>query len=92
MSHRERRAAGERSVAELRKGLTREQLDALHTLEQFGWTLEFVRRPLFQLPVPVVFDRKRQRFVVLEPDGSLNENPGFAIRHRGTGNDTGDAR
>jgi hypothetical protein len=80
MSRGERRSAGGRSKAELRQGLTPEQLDALHTLEQFGWTLEFVRRPLFQIPVPVVFDRRRERFVVLEPDGSLNENPGFHIR------------
>ena len=49
-------------------------------LEQFGWELKFVRRKPFQPPVAVVFDGDRKSFAVLEPDGSLNENPGFDIR------------
>ncbi len=49
-------------------------------LEQFGWELKFVRRKAFQPPVAVVFDGDRKHFAVLEPDGSLNENPGFEIR------------
>jgi len=50
-------------------------------LEAFGWELKFIRRPLFQTPVPVVFDSDRKKFAVLEPNGKLNENPGFEIRH-----------
>ena len=49
-------------------------------LEQFGWALKFVRRPLFQPSIPVVFDADRKRYAVLEVDGSLNEQPGFDIR------------
>ena len=81
MSDRERRSKiDEESAAELRAGLTHEQLNALHTLEHFGWTLRFVRRPLFLAPIPVVFLRDGQRYAVLEPDGTVNENPGFKIR------------
>ncbi len=61
--------------------LNAEQLATLHSLESFGWELKFVRMPLFQEPVPVVFDGSRQKFAVLRPDGTLDENPGIDIRH-----------
>ena len=82
MFGRERRRANGESVemTQLKAGLTPEQLATLATMEQFRWTLKFVRRPMFQPPIPVVFDRGRQRYAVLEPDGSINENPGFKIR------------
>ena len=64
----------------LRAGLTPEQLDALSTLEHFRWTLRFVRRPMFHAPIPILFSPDGARFVVLEADGSVNENPGFKIR------------
>lgn len=81
MSDRERRnSKDEENHAELRAGLTREQLATLHTMEQFQWKLRFVRRPLFQAPVPVLFHRDGARYVVLEADGSINEDPGFKIR------------
>lgn len=82
MRDRERRAqdAGPTSAATLRAGLTRAQLDALVTLEQFGWTLKFVRRPMFLDPVPVVSHRDGERIAVLESDGRINAAPGFPIR------------
>lgn len=80
MYGRERRRA-EPDQATLRQGLTPAQLQALETLEHFKWRLRFVRRPLFRDPVPVVFDQQGQRFLVLEPDGSLNETPGITIRN-----------
>ena len=81
MSERERRnPKDEESMAELRAGLTHAQLATLHTMEQFRWQLRFVRRPLFQAPVPVLFNHDGTRFAVLEADGSINEDPGFKIR------------
>lgn len=70
-------AAGE---AALRRGLTDKQLATLDTMSHFGWALRFVRRPMFLPPVPVAFDRNRQRYVVVEPDGSVDEDPGLQIR------------
>lgn len=64
----------------LRAGLTPQQLDALATLEQFSWTLSFVRRPMFHDSIPVVISPDGARFVVLEADGAINERPGFKIR------------
>lgn len=75
-----RREPTAKVAAALRAGLTPQQLAALETLEQFEWTLHFVRRPLFQDPVPVVIDRTGLRYAVLEADGSLKEPPDFKIR------------
>jgi len=66
--------------AALRDGLTAEQHQAVETLEHFGWALRFVRRPLFRDPVPVLFDRSGERYVVLQPDGSLDESQTLKIR------------
>lgn len=68
------------NTATLRAGLSNEQLTALATLEAFSWTLRFVRRPLFMAAIPVIFAPDGSRFVVLEADGSINENPGFKLR------------
>ncbi len=81
MVDRERRKHdAEAHAATLRAGLGQEQLAALHTLEQFNWTLRFVRRPMFLAPIPMVFSPDGSRFVVLEADGRINEDPGFKLR------------
>ena len=78
---RERRdAVAEQDQVSLRTGLTVAQLDALATLEQFHWTLRFVRRPMFHGAIPIVFSPDGGLFVVLEQDGAINEHPGFKIR------------
>lgn len=64
----------------LKRELNEEQRLTLADLERFGWELKFIRRPLFQPSIAVVFDSDRKRFAVLEPDGTLNENPGITIR------------
>jgi hypothetical protein len=69
-----------RAGRELKRDLNDEQLLTLNELERFGWELKFVRKPPFQPSVPVVFDADRRQFAVLEPDGTLNESPGFTIR------------
>ena len=78
---RDRRGGSEgASELALRQGLTQRQLATLDTMSSFGWTLKFVRRPMFLPPVPVAFDRNRQRYVVIEPDGSVDEDQGLVIR------------
>jgi len=82
MYGRERRRVSADSVemTQLKAGLTPKQLGTMATMEQFGWTLKFVRRPVFMPSIPVVFDRGRKRYAVIEEDGAINENPGFTIR------------
>lgn len=67
-------------LVQLRAGLTAEQRQAVETLEHFGWQLRFVRRPLFRDPIPVLFDRTGERYVVLQPDGSLDESQTLKLR------------
>jgi hypothetical protein len=43
--------------------------------------LKFVRLPLFQDPVPIVFDGSRERFAILKADGTLDADPRLDIRH-----------
>ncbi|MFC5568761.1 hypothetical protein ACFPN1_01615 [Lysobacter yangpyeongensis] len=64
----------------LSEGLNDAQLRTLSTLRHFHWTLRFVRRPMFRDPVPVLFDRSNNRYVVIEPDGSVNEHPDITLR------------
>ena len=79
MSTPERRA-GDGGDERLRQGLTEAQRDALDTLEHFGWQLRFVRRPLFRDPIPVLFSREGDRYVVLQADGSLDESQSLKLR------------
>ncbi|SOD56998.1 hypothetical protein SAMN06296416_111114 [Pseudoxanthomonas wuyuanensis] len=66
--------------AALRAGLTAEQVTTLETMEQFHWRLKFVRRPLFKAPIPVLVERGDMRLVVIEEDGTINENPELRLR------------
>ena len=77
---KERRHNAQALHATLKRELNEAQKLTLSGLERFGWELKFVRRPLFQAPIPIVFDGDRKTFAVLEADGTLNENPGFVIR------------
>jgi len=80
MVDKERRRLTKAQHAALVRELNDIQALTLAGLEQFGWELKFVRRPMFQASIPVVFDGDRKKYAVLEPDGTLNENPGFKIR------------
>jgi hypothetical protein len=70
-----RQAAIHDPAAQPLAGLTPEQRSTLETLEHFGWRVDSVRRKLFMAPVPVLVDRSGSRYVAIEADGSLDENP-----------------
>ena len=52
----------------------------LGEIGKFGWELRFVRMPLFQEPVPVVFSGDGDQIGVLEEDGRLNLQPDIEYR------------
>lgn len=79
---KDRRFTADKSASMLRAQLNEAQLTTLGELERFGWEIQFVRRPLFQDPVPVVVDGDRKHYGVLTPEGELDESPGFSVRHR----------
>ena len=77
----DKRHHGEKELAfTMKRELNEDQRDTLSRLEMFGWELKFIRHPLFQPSVAVVFDSDRRRFAVLEQDGRINEHPDFEIR------------
>lgn len=79
MTDNRRKTEKELSIS-LKRELNEIQRLTLSEIERFGWELKFIRRPLFQPSIAVVFDSDRKCFAVLEADGSLNENPGITIR------------
>lgn len=48
---------------------------AMQSLQNFGWHLAFIRRPLFMAPVVVVRNSEQTKLAVLEEDGTVNMNP-----------------
>ena len=64
----------------LKEVLNEAQLRALNNMEGFGWMLGFVRRPLFQGIVPVLFHPESKQHGVLEDDGTLNIQSDSKIR------------
>lgn len=81
MHSQDRRKSAQCLGQALERELNPMQLATLRELEHFGWELKFIRKPLFQPVVPVVFDGDRSHYAVLEPDGALNEHPSIRIRH-----------
>ena len=64
----------------LKEVLNKAQLMMLNKMEGFGWRLEFVRRPLFQGILPVLFHPDSKEYGVLEDDGTLNMQSDSKIR------------
>ena len=56
------------------------QVLALRQIEGYGWRLQFIRRPLFQDPVPVVIDAAGMKIGILEEDGRINMEPDIKVR------------
>ena len=79
MTH-ERRKGEEPVPADLENHLTEAQQLELSTLGQFGWHIKFIRRPLFQDKVVVVFNEAGNSIGILEPDGRLNLDPNIELR------------
>jgi len=63
----------------LKRSINSEQMLTLLSLERFGWILRFVRKGKLG-PLAAVYDPEKHCLAIIEPDGSLNENPGLAFR------------
>ena len=57
------------------------QIKALRQIENFGWELKFVRRPLFQEPIAVIINTDGDRVGTLEPDGRIDLHQNFELRN-----------
>ncbi len=66
--------------ADIQDVLSPDQMMTLRQLENFGWQVAFVRRPLFQESVIVVSSTDNGKIGVLEDNGQLNLQPDIRIR------------
>jgi hypothetical protein len=76
----EKRKSSKQVPEDLMRLLNQLQILALRQIEQFGWSLEFVRRPMFENPIAVVMDGRGARIGVLEEDGRINMEPDIEVR------------
>jgi hypothetical protein len=60
--------------------LNEAQRVSLRQIESYGWRLEFIRRPLFQDPVPVVFGPTNGQIGVLLEDGTIDKSANILVR------------
>jgi len=61
--------------------LSQDQLLALRQMEEFGWSLEFIRYPLLDCRTVVVMNKASALVGVLESDGTLRAAPDIVLRH-----------
>lgn len=78
----DKRSQDTMSTTNLRAQLNEDKRNSQIELERFCWEPKFIRHPMFQDPIQVVFDGERRSFSVLRVDGSLDDAPGFDIRHQ----------
>jgi hypothetical protein len=78
---RDRRKNNEPNQENVGKILNRKQLNALRECQYFGWKLKFVRSPLFQDPVPVLYNDRIDKIGILDPDGNINMDLELQIRN-----------
>jgi hypothetical protein len=52
----------------------------LREAQKRGWSLKFVRRPVFQTPTVVLAYRNGRKLGLLEEDGKVNERARIALR------------
>ena len=65
--------SSEKTIPEnIKDFLTDAQAAELNHIEGFGWSLKYIRRPLFQERVVVVMNPNGSSIGILEEDGRLN--------------------
>jgi hypothetical protein len=64
----------------LEETLNEAQIFTLRRMENYGWELKFIRRPLFQDVLPVMFHSDSSKTGVLEEDGTLNMQRDLNVR------------
>jgi hypothetical protein len=77
---KEHRIGKEPIPEDIKSRLTEVQLATLARLQGFGWTIKFVRRPLFQQQVVVLVDPAGEQHAILHEEGFIEQNPDITIR------------
>jgi len=76
----DKRKGGLMSTDEMRAQLNEVQRQALSELEMLGWSLKFVRMPMFQDPIPTIVSKDNGKIGLLDPDGKIVVDTGLTVR------------
>lgn len=79
-SPKERRVGAVAVPDEILAELTEMQHQTLARLEGFGWAVGFVRRPLFQEQVVMLFDPSGREHAILNEDGTIDKTSDIPVR------------
>lgn len=79
-SWKEKRIGVDAIPEDIRAQMTELQRHALASLAGFGWSINFVRRPLFQEQVIVLVDPSGKQYAILMDDGTIDRNIDFTMR------------
>lgn len=60
--------------------LNAQQMEALQTMEYFGWQLAFIRRSDLNNIIPVIQHIQNKEFAVLDDDGDIIRDPNIGLR------------
>ena len=60
--------------------MSESQLLSLSKMERFGWVLAFIRMPLFQDTIPVLFHPDSKKYGTLDQEGALDIKPELRFR------------
>jgi hypothetical protein len=77
---RERRVGEVAIPDDIRARLNELQHQTLSRVEGFGWSVGFVRRPLFQDQVVVLFDSSGKQYAILNEDGTIDRTSDIVVR------------
>lgn len=77
---RERRIGEVAIPDDIRARLNELQHQTLSRVEGFGWSVGFVRRPLFQDQVVVLFDSSGKQYAILNEDGTIDRTSEIVVR------------
>ena len=77
---KERRIGVDGIPEDIKARMTEMQRHTLANLEGFGWSIKFVRRPLFQEQVIVLVDPSGEQYAVLTEDGDVDRDVTLTIR------------
>jgi hypothetical protein len=76
----ERRVGLDAIPKDIKSHMTKMQRDTIARLRAVGWSIQFVRRPLYEDQVIVLVDSSGEQQAVLQEDGSIIRNPGISVR------------
>ena len=65
---------------DIKSYMTKLQRDTLARLRVVGWSIQFVRRPLYEDQVILLVDSSGEQQAVLQEDGSIIRNPEISVR------------